>query len=213
MVKNGAFSSKKSGLKTLMVSFWACMNSIFHARQFFINSEHILDILRAKKFDRFFIWFQPFFTTRPTSERCNAPLKVIPEGSMVEYLPVGPKEAPQTIFGEKNISGLKSLTPYPSPLCHASFKIFPFCPVCMGMIFNILRSFPPVILCRPRHLWTILSLILRIQTSLRSRRRRPFLSANTGLLWEVDCRQLPLKHRRPSHTTPTPNHRPSLQST
>ena len=38
---------------------------------------------------------------------------------MVEYLPVGPKEAPQTIFGKKNISGLKSLTPYPSPLCSA----------------------------------------------------------------------------------------------
>ena len=36
---------------------------------------------------------------------------------MVEYLPVGPKEAPQTIFGKKNISGLKSLTPSPSPLC------------------------------------------------------------------------------------------------
>ena len=36
---------------------------------------------------------------------------------MVEYLPVGPKGAPQTIFGEKIISGLKSLTPYPSPLC------------------------------------------------------------------------------------------------
>ena len=45
--------------------------------------------------------FSPFFTTRPTSERYNDPLKVIPEGSMVEYLPVGPKGAPQTIFGKK----------------------------------------------------------------------------------------------------------------
>ena len=45
--------------------------------------------------------FSPFFTARPTSESCYAPLKVIPEGSMVEYLPVGPKGAPQTIFGKK----------------------------------------------------------------------------------------------------------------
>ena len=33
---------------------------------------------------------------------------------MVEYLPVGPKGAPQTIFGEKIISGLKSLN-FPNP--------------------------------------------------------------------------------------------------
>ena len=45
--------------------------------------------------------FSHFFTTRPTSERYNDPLKVIPEGSMVEYLPVGPKGAPQTIFEKK----------------------------------------------------------------------------------------------------------------
>ena len=45
--------------------------------------------------------FSSFFTARPTSERYNDPLKVIPEGSMVEYLPVGPKGAPKTIFGKK----------------------------------------------------------------------------------------------------------------
>ena len=45
--------------------------------------------------------FSSFFTARPTSERYNDPLKVIPGGSMVEYLPVGPKGAPETIFGKK----------------------------------------------------------------------------------------------------------------
>ena len=45
--------------------------------------------------------FHPFFTARPTSESYNNLLKVIPEGFMVEYLPVGPKEAPQTIIGKK----------------------------------------------------------------------------------------------------------------
>ena len=76
------------------------MNSIFHARQFFINSEHILDILWAKKFVDFSPDFSPFFTARLTSERYNYSLKVILEGSMVEYLPVGPNEAPETIFGK-----------------------------------------------------------------------------------------------------------------
>ena len=84
-----------------MATFWACMNSIFHACQFFINSEHILDIFRAKKSIEFSPNFSPFFTARPTSQRYNDPLKVIPEGSMVEYLPVGPEGAPQTIFGKK----------------------------------------------------------------------------------------------------------------
>ena len=43
----------------------------------------------------------PYFTVRLTSESYNGPLKVLPEGSMVEYLPVGSQEAPQTIIGQK----------------------------------------------------------------------------------------------------------------
>ena len=77
------------------------MNSNFHDPQFSINSEHILDILRAKKLNRFFTQFHPFFTTRSTSKSCNDPPKVLTEGSMVEYLPVGSQEAPQTIIGKK----------------------------------------------------------------------------------------------------------------
>ena len=85
----------------LKATFWARMTSIFYARQFFISSEHILDILRAKKSIEFSPNFSPFFTARLTSERYNDPLKVIPEGSMVQYLPVEPKGAPKTIFGKK----------------------------------------------------------------------------------------------------------------
>ena len=55
------FHWKKCANKQLFVSFWACMDSIFHARQFFINSGHILDIFRAKKIDWFFTPFQPLF--------------------------------------------------------------------------------------------------------------------------------------------------------
>ena len=66
------------------MSFWACMNSIFHARQFFINSGHILDIFRANKIDWFFTPFNPYFTARLTSESYNGPLKVLPEGSNVQ---------------------------------------------------------------------------------------------------------------------------------
>ena len=50
MAKNESIFTEKMALGQLLLSFWACMTSIFHARQFFINSEHILDILRAKKF-------------------------------------------------------------------------------------------------------------------------------------------------------------------
>ena len=74
------FHWKKVALRQLLGSFWACMNSIFHARQFFIKSQQTLDILRATKFNWFFILFLPFFTARPTSKSCNYRLKVLTEG-------------------------------------------------------------------------------------------------------------------------------------
>ena len=52
--------------------------------------------------------FQPFFTARPTSESYNDPLKVLTEGSMVEYLPLGSQKAPQTIIAKKKFQALKS---------------------------------------------------------------------------------------------------------
>ena len=61
--------------------------------------------------------FSPFYPDRVTSESYNNPLKVIPEGSMVEYLPVGSKEGPQTIIGQKKFSSPKFLNHTPSPLC------------------------------------------------------------------------------------------------
>ena len=83
---------------------------------FFINFEHILYIFRAKKFVWFFTPFSPFFTSRPTSKSWNNPLKVLTEGSMVEYLPVGSQEAPKTIIANKKIPALKILNQNPSPL-------------------------------------------------------------------------------------------------
>ena len=106
--KNDPFSLKKMRLKPTFLSFWACVNSIFHARQFFMNSGHILDIFRAKKNYWFFTPFQPLFHVRQTSQSYNSPLKVLPEGSMVEYLPVGSQEAPQTIIAPQKISNPKS---------------------------------------------------------------------------------------------------------
>ena len=44
--------------------------------------------------------FNPFFTIRLTSESYNDPLKVLTEGSMVEYLSVGSQEASQTIIAK-----------------------------------------------------------------------------------------------------------------
>ena len=65
-----------------MVTFWACMTSIFHARQFFINSEHILDILRPKKwalsfcFDFVITFLCPQCLASINSERC-APIPAL----------------------------------------------------------------------------------------------------------------------------------------
>ena len=84
------------------------MNWILHTFQFPTNFEYELCSFKAKKFDWFFALFQPFFTTRLTSERYNDPLKVPTEGSMVEYLPVGSQEATQTIIAKKKIQALKS---------------------------------------------------------------------------------------------------------
>ena len=92
------------------------MSSIFYAHKFFINSEHILDNLREKNEIQFPPNFSPFSIARPTSERYNEPLKVIPKGSMVEYLPVGPKGAPQTIFGKNIFQAWNLYTPIPA-LC------------------------------------------------------------------------------------------------
>ena len=50
----------------------------------------------------------PYFTVRLTSENYNGALKVLPEGVMVQYLPVGSQEAPQTIIAPQKISSPKS---------------------------------------------------------------------------------------------------------
>ena len=102
------FQRKNLASKPLLVTFWARMNSIFHTCQFFINSGHILDIFRAKKLIDFSPPLNPYFTVRLTSESYNGPLKVLPEGSMVEYLPVGSQEAPQTIIAPQKNSSPKS---------------------------------------------------------------------------------------------------------
>ena len=66
--------------------------------------------------------FNPYFTVRLTSESYNSPLKVLPEGSMVENLPVGSQEAPQPLLPKK-ISSPKSKITIPA-LCAMSFKTF-----------------------------------------------------------------------------------------
>ena len=88
--------------------------------------------------------FSHFFTDRSTSKSYTDPLKVISEGSMVEYLSVGSQGAPKIIIGKKifqvpkNPKIPKSLNPLSQPsvhwtvlgldmlfhlLCHAYFPI------------------------------------------------------------------------------------------
>ena len=59
--KMTSFHEKNLAYKLLLATFWARMSSIFHACQFFIKSEHILDVLRPKKLNWIFTQFQPPF--------------------------------------------------------------------------------------------------------------------------------------------------------
>ena len=53
--------------------------------------------------------FSHFFTDRMTSESYTDSLKVISEGSMVEYLPVRSQGGPKIIIGKKYFRPLKTL--------------------------------------------------------------------------------------------------------
>ena len=118
------FLKRKQVSKLLLVSFWACMNWILHAFQFPTNFEYELHLFKAKKFDLFLALFQPFFPVRPTSASYTDPLKVLPGGSMVENLPFGSKEAPQTISAKKNFPSPEILNHTPSPLCNVYLGLF-----------------------------------------------------------------------------------------
>ena len=64
------------------------------------------------------------FTDRPTSESSADPLKVVPEGSMVEYISVGTNEGdPKSLLAKK--SSQKFLNHIPiQALCAMTFNIF-----------------------------------------------------------------------------------------
>ena len=79
--------------------------------------------LEQKSWIDFSPHFHPFFTVKPTSESFNDPLKVLTEGSMVEYLPVGSQEAPQTIIAPQKISRPEILNHNPSPLCSPALPL------------------------------------------------------------------------------------------
>ena len=49
----------------------------------------LLSLCEMKKLRHFSPWIFHFFTDRQTSYSYTDPLKVVPEGSMVEYLSVG----------------------------------------------------------------------------------------------------------------------------
>ena len=121
--KNDAFSLKKVALKLLLVSFWAWMNLIFHARQFFINSEHILVILRPKNWNWIFTQFQLLFHRQADFWTLQRPPESDSWGFHGGIPSSGTQGSPPNHFRKKMISGLKSLTPSPSPLCSVQFDI------------------------------------------------------------------------------------------
>ena len=122
-VTNGSFDcilTTKNGLKTyfrwvfghVWTEFFMPVNlpSTLIMNSIFLGQKSSIDVSPH---------FSPFYPDRVTSESYNNPLKVIPEGSMVEYLPVGSKEGPKTIIGKKKFSNHN-----PSPLCIVSLFVF-----------------------------------------------------------------------------------------
>ena len=84
----------KNGLKTY---FWWVFGHVWTEFFMLVNLPPTLIMnyifLGQKSSIDFSPHFSPFYPDRVTSESYNNPLKVIPEGSMVEYLPVGSKES------------------------------------------------------------------------------------------------------------------------
>ena len=104
------------------MSFWARMTSIFHAHQFFINSEHILDVLRAKNEINFFFNFSPFSPPGRLPNATTTPWKWFLRVPWWNTFQWDLREPPKPFLEKKNISGLKSLTPSPSPLCPVDYQ-------------------------------------------------------------------------------------------
>ena len=100
---------KKMGLKTYL---WWVFGRVWTRFFIIFNFPPTLRMynifLEQKSWIDFSPHFHPFFTVKPTSESFNDPLKVLTEGSMVEYLPVGSQEAPQTIIAPQKFPGLRS---------------------------------------------------------------------------------------------------------
>ena len=100
---------KKIGLKThLWWVFGHVWTKFFMLVNFSPTLSTYYTFLGQKYTIDFSTDFGHFFTTRPTSESYNDPLKVPTEGSRVEYLPVGSQEATQTIIAKKKFQALKS---------------------------------------------------------------------------------------------------------
>ena len=72
-------------IEVFFLEFW-----VFWSLSFFQNVKK-RGWSKGKKIQLLFHSFSAhFFTTRPTSKSCNEPLKKLPQGSMVDYLPFGP---------------------------------------------------------------------------------------------------------------------------
>ena len=121
MPKKSPILNEKIGLKTIFGHFWG---HVWTGISMSINFPPTLityyTFLGQKCSIDSSTDFSHFFTNRMTSESYTDSLKVISEGSMVEYLPVRSQGGPKIIIGKKYfrpLKTLKSLTPYPSPLC------------------------------------------------------------------------------------------------
>ena len=79
----------KTLLKTsLLVGFWVCTDKIDLVPLTSVY-DILLSLCEMQKLRHFSPWIFHFFTDRQTSYSYTDPLKLVPGGSMVEYLSVG----------------------------------------------------------------------------------------------------------------------------
>ena len=114
---------KKMGLKTYL---WWVFGRVWTRFFIIFNFPPTLRMynifLEQKSWIDFSPHFHPFFTVKPTSESFNDPLKVLTEGSMVEWIPSsGVPGSTQNHYCPPKISRPEILNHNPSPLCISIF--------------------------------------------------------------------------------------------
>ena len=115
--KNDAFSPKQSGLKTTSGEFLGMYELDFSCSLIFHQLWTHIGYFKGKKDQLIFSPISAIFYRQADFQTLQQPPKSDSWGFHGGIPSSGTQGSPPNHFWKKNISGLKSLTPYPSPLC------------------------------------------------------------------------------------------------